>query len=328
MRTSILLLLGLVACDGGDATSTTTNNTPSEAPAAELGEVLATVNGMSVGSVEFEAAASRVTPADGKSLSLDERKEVLDRLVDDKILYQEALRRGLDKDPKVQKVMVNTLLRDEVYANVKNSDFTDAELEAYYQTHVEEFVVPEKVQIKRILIRVTDERSSEEAKAIADSVRADLAGDPAGRFKDAATEHSEDPYRRRGGDVGFVSRDGKPGLDQEIVDKAFTLDVNQLSEVFESTDGWNILYLANKRERVERTFLQMKGSVLRKVKNDKLKEMYDAYVAGLKQGATVEINEDKLASVEVTSASRPSISPMEGLPSGERPALPTPEGGE
>lgn len=324
MRTSILLLLGLVACDGGGETTTTT--TPNTASAeADVGEVLATVNGMAVGSVEFESAASRVTPADGKSLSIDERKEVLDRLLDDKVLYQEALRQGLDKDPKVQKVMVNTLLRDEVYANVRNSDFSDAELEAYYQAHMEEFVVPEKVQIKRILIRVTDERSSEEAKAIADSVRADLAGDPAGRFKDVATEHSEDPYRRRGGDVGFVSREGKPGLDQEIVDKAFTLEPNQLSDVFESADGWNILFIANKRERVERTFQQMKGSVLRKVKNDKLKEMYDTYVDTLKQGATVEINEDKLAAVEVSGSGRPSISPME-MPDGITPELPSPGG--
>ncbi|MCP4810623.1 MAG: hypothetical protein GY913_33200 [Proteobacteria bacterium] len=322
MRTSILLLLGLVACDGGGETTTTTT-TPETTAEANVGVVLATVNGMAVGSVEFESAASRVTPADGASLSMEERKEVLDRLVDDKILYQEALRKKLDLDPKVQKVMVNTLLRDEVYANVRNSDFSDAELEAYYEANKEDFVVPEKVQIKRILIRVTDERSSDEAKAIANSVRADLAGDPAGRFKDAATEYSEDPYRRRGGDVGFVSRDGKPGLDQEIVDAAFALDTNELSEVFESADGWNILFLANKRERVERTFQQMKGSVLRKVKNDKLKEMYDTYVASLKQGATVEINEDKLAAVEVTGSGRPSISPME-MPEGERPELPVP----
>ena len=209
MRTSLILLaLGLIACDGG--TNTTADETT--ASSADIGEVLATVGDMPVGSVEFELAASRVSPEDGKTLSLEERKDILDRLVNDKVLYLEALRRGLDRDPKVQKVMVNTLLRDEVYANVRNSDFSDEELRAYYESNKDDFVVPEKVQVKRILIRVTDDRPADEARTIAEGIRAEIAADPKALFKDAATKHSEDPYRRRGGDVGFVSAEGKPGL--------------------------------------------------------------------------------------------------------------------
>ena len=318
MRTSLILLaLGLIACDGG--TNTTADETT--ASSADIGEVLATVGDMPVGSVEFELAASRVSPEDGKTLSLEERKDILDRLVNDKVLYLEALRRGLDRDPKVQKVMVNTLLRDEVYANVRNSDFSDEELRAYYESNKDDFVVPEKVQVKRILIRVTDDRPADEARTIAEGIRAEIAADPKALFKDAATKHSEDPYRRRGGDVGFVSAEGKPGLDQDIVDQAFSLELEELSQVFESTDGFNILYIANKRERVERTFQQMKGSVLRKVKNDKLKDMYESYVDSLKDGVTVSINEDKLASIEVKSASRPSISPEFGIGPGAENAL-------
>ncbi|HJN73956.1 MAG TPA: peptidylprolyl isomerase [Myxococcota bacterium] len=318
MRTTwILLAFGLVACDGNSTTAPTSTTTS----AADIGEVLATVDGLPVGSVEFELAASRVSPDDGKSLSLEERKDILDRLVNDKVLYLEALRRGLDKDPKVQKVMVNTLLRDEVYANVRNSDFTDEELRAHYEANKEDFVVPEKVQVKRILIQISDDRPAEEALAIAESVRAEIASDPKGLFKDAATKHSEDPYRRRGGDVGFVSAEGKPGLDQDIVDVAFSLDVEELSGVFESADGYNILYIANKRERVERTFQQMKGSVLRKVKNDKLKEMYESYVASLKDGVSIQINEDKLAALDVKTAVRPSIAPEFSLGPGADNAL-------
>ena len=83
------------------------------------------------------------------------------------------------------------------------------------------------------------------------------------------SKHSEDPYRRRGGDVGFVPKTGKPGLDPEIVDKAFAMEVEQVSEPFKTNEGYNVIYIANKRDRVERTFQQMKGSVLRKVKNEK-----------------------------------------------------------
>jgi peptidyl-prolyl cis-trans isomerase C len=306
---TMMLTLMLTACEGG---STTVDEPVGDATAVverDIGEVLAEVNGMKVGSSDFAQSAARVAPADGKELTLEERKEVLQTLIDDKLLYEEALRQGLDQDPKVQKVMVNTLLREQVYSQVRNSDFSDDELRAYYDEHKEDFVVPEKVQVKRILIRVNDTRTDEEAKALANDVRGQIAPDPKTKFKEAAATYSEDPYKRRGGDVGFVSAAGKPGLDTAIVTKAFELDNGQLSDVFLTDDGYNIVYIANRRERVERTFQQMKGSVLRKVKNQRLKEMYDEYVEGLKVGATITVHDDKLMAVEVKAARRPTLNP-------------------
>lgn len=297
-----LCLLGVAACDGGGSGGAKAP-TGQEA-SADLGETLANVNGVVVGSKEFEQAAARKAPASGDSLSAEEKKEVLDSLVEEKLLYAEALRKGLDKDPKVQKVMVNTLLREDVYSTVKNSDFTDEMLQAYYEEHKSEFVVPEKVQIKRILIKVTDARPDDAAKQEAERIRAEVVKSP-DSFKDLAAKYSEDPYKRRGGDVGFVSKEGKPGLDPAIVEKAFSIDTGAVSEVFKTTDGYNVVQVAARREQVERTFQQMKGSVLRKVKNDKMKELYDAYVAKLKQGADIKVDDTKLAAVEIKNSRRP-----------------------
>jgi len=300
-----LLALSASACDGGAAKPAGDKADKAAAPAAtvDVGEVIADVEGVPVGSDEFEQAAARKKPAEGDSLSMAEKKEVLDRLVDEKLLYKAALAKGLDKDPKVQKVMVNTLLRQEVYANVRNSDFTDEELQAYYEAHKDEFVVPEKVQIKRILIKVNKDREEGEAMGLAKEVHGKLKGDPS-KFKDLAAKHSEDPYRRRGGDVGFVPRSGKPGLAQAVVDKAFEMGVEELSAPFVTDEGVNIIYIANKREEVSRTFQQMKGSVLRKVKNEKLKDLYEQYVSSLRDGATIKIDEAKLGEIEVKASRR------------------------
>lgn len=323
-----LSLLGtLAACEGGGSTPAdpaTTSGTTTEAAPEDIGEVLATVNGMDIGSKEFALIAARQAPADGKALSMEERKEVLDRLIGERVLYQEALRQGLDKDPKVQKVMVNTLLRESVYANVRNSDFTDEELEAYFESHKDEFVVPEKVQIKHILIRVNDERADAEAKALAEEVRGKVAADPANTFRDVATDFSEDAYKRRGGDVGFVSKDGKPGLESAIVDKAFSMKVGELSQVFKTESGYSIVYVAQRRERLERTFQQMKGSVLRKVKNERLNTVLDEYVGKLKTGAKITVNDGALEAVEISAGGRapalPGFTPAS-------PELSTPVGG-
>jgi len=316
MRTPVLttlLAILLVGCNGQapaegpavDETPTPTETT-TDVPEEDIGEVLATVNGIQIGSKEFQVAAARRTPADGDKLSLEEKQEILDELVVEKMLYLEAKAKGIDRDPKVQKVMINTLLRRDVYSNVRNSDFTQEELRAYFDAHRDEFVVPEKVQIKRIFIKVTDARPAEDARALATDLRGQVAAD-IDSFKELATRHSEDPYRRRGGDLGFVSREGKPGIDDAVVAKAFEMDVGQVSEVFEAGGGFNVVYVANRRERVERTFEQMKGSVLRKVKNEKYKQLYEEYVDSVRGDYAVDLDADTLATVEVEAGRRMSI---------------------
>lgn len=330
LHTAWLYKLGLLAaltvgCNdpnaaGAGGTPSGPTAASSSAAAEDIGEVLATVNGMQIGSTEFQEAASRKSPESGDTLSLAEKQEVLDRLIEEKLLYEAALTKGLDRDPKVQKVMINTLLRKDVYASIRNSDFSDEELRAYYEQHKDEFVVPEKVQIKRILIKVNDDRPDADAKAEATRIRKELAADST-RFKELASQFSEDTYKRRGGDVGFVPRTGKPGLDEDVVTKAFEMNVEQLSQPFSTKEGWNVIYVANKRERVERTFQQMKGSVLRKVKTAKLKELYEQYVADLQKTASVNTDAGKLESIEVKAARRaggpggPSINPaLQGGP--------------
>ena len=309
----VATLLAAQGCGGNEA-GVPADGGKVSAPSADAGETLATVNGLKVGSEDFKAAAARKVPADGKALSLDEKKDVLKRLVDEKLLYQAALKEGLDKDPKVQKVMVNTLLREAVYAKVKNSDFTDEVLQGYFDENRDDFVVPEKVQIKRILVKVTDERPDDKAKAEADRLHGKLAKD-ASQFKDLASNHSEGPYRRRGGDVGFVPADGKPGLDKAIVDEAFKLGVGEISGVFKTDEGYNIVLAANKRDKVERTFQQMKGSVLRKIKNEKLKSLYEGYVDDLLEGASIATEDAKLDGIEVEPARAPKHPGMR-MPSG------------
>jgi parvulin-like peptidyl-prolyl isomerase len=314
------------ASDGGSKAKKSKTKV-SSGDAVEPVEVIATVGGVPITKSEFEQVAARKTPEDGKSLSAAEKQEVLDKLVEEKILYLKALDNGLDEDPKVQKVMVNTLLREEVYSKVRNSDFADDELRAYYEEHKDEFVVPEKVQIKRILIRTTDERPAPAARAEAERLRKEVVSDPT-NFKELATKFSEGPYKRRGGDLGFVSDDGKPGVDSAIVEQAFELDVESVSDVFKTDEGFNVIYVANRRDKVERTFQQMKGSVLRKLKNERLQEWYDEYVTALRgSGPPVDIVAAALAAIEVENLARPGLRPGGGLtPSGPHGGAELPEG--
>ena len=329
----------LVGCGDPAASSTeaSTKGSSGEVGAivqdGDIGTVLAQVGQVKVGSKEFEQVASRKTPENGESLSIDEKKEILKKLIEEKALYQEARKKGIDQDPKVQKVMINTLLRQDVYASVRNSDFTQEDLQAYFEEHRDEFVVPEKVQIKRIFIKINDKQPAAAAQERAGEVASKLKQDPE-QFRDLALKYSEDPYKRRGGDLGFISREGKPGIDAKIIDKAFEMKVGQISEVFEAGGGLNIITVANRRERVERTFEQMRGSVLRKVKNDRYRSLYEEYVGKVQSNYDVNVDNEALAEVSVTPAPAMSMGPgdmggprgMPGMNAPSRPGMPGPGG--
>jgi parvulin-like peptidyl-prolyl isomerase len=277
-----------------------------KAQAAET--VVARVGDQSISTAQLQQAAQRSTGQAGQALSLADKQDLLDDLVSESLMHQEALRLGLDRDPKVIKVMVNTLLRDQVYSTVRNSDFSEAELRAYFEAHPSAFVVPEKVQVKLLLIR-SDTHGEREAKALAEQLHWTAVADPA-QFSQLAREHSEEAHRRRGGDLGFISRVGKPGLSSEVVARAFELKAGGISPVFSTAQGYQFVQVLNHRAAVNRSFEQMKGSVLRKLKNEQLTQLYDAFVARLKASERVEVDERVLDQLQLQHSGGPVPPPL------------------
>ena len=288
------------------AASTSGGDSTPPASSEEIGEVIANVNGVSIGAKDFERLASRKIPADGKSLSESERMEIIDQLVDEELLYQKAHERKLYRDPKVKKVMMNALLREEVYATVKGTDIAEDEMRAYYDEHKEEFTIPEKVQFSRILIKIKADRDETAAQAEAQRIYTQLKGNT-DSFREIASKKSEGPYARRGGDVGFVSLKGKPGLDSSVVTKAFELSKDKLSEPFVTKEGVNIIWIKERREEQVRSFKTAQGTVMRKMKNDKISGKYESYTSSLRSGAKVSIENEKVNAIEVKSSSRPQL---------------------
>jgi len=268
----------------------------------DTGTVLAKVNGVSIRSDSFIQAAIRTVPKDGKNLDLEERREVLEKLIDDELLFQKAYQEGLFFDTKVQKVMTNTLLRDNVYNQIKDTDFSEQDMQNYFYSNQNDFIIPAKVQIYNIHIKVTPEQTDSMAQNKAEQIYSRLLKNP-DNFKEIAATESEGAYKRRGGDVGFVSQDGKPGLDPLIVEKAFSMPVKTLSTPFRTQDGWNIIYVPTKRKQIQRSYEAMKGSVLRTLKNERLLNAYKDYTYDIKSTAQIQIDQSALQNIDIDSSS-------------------------
>lgn len=302
---SLALALFLVGCSGNEAGGPGGGPSASDArpdvDVSSQGELVARVGKGGVTVTDYVDRAIRSPASVDGVLTPEAQKEIINTLVTEEALWQEAVAHGLYRDPKVRKIMVNLLLREEIYANVSASDFSPEQLKAYFDEHQDEFVVPEKVQVKRIFLRIGPERDKQAALNLAADIRNQLVAQPE-RFKELAVQHSDGPYKRRGGDLGYLSSEGKPGIDDDVVAEAFKLDVGQISQPFEAAGGVNLISVTSKRERVERTFEQMKGSVLRKLKNEKYKELTDAYVDRVKDKFDVTIDEKTLSSIDLAEA--------------------------
>lgn len=273
--------------------------------AEQVGIELATVNSVKLGSNDFQAFAAR-NPAGSAELTSEQRSEIMDQVITDELLFQEAFKQGMFRDPKVQKIMVSLLVRAEVHDNVRATDFTMDERRAFYDEHKEEFVLPEKRQVKRILVLPNETRTDAEASGLANELREKVLANP-DSFRDLAVEFSDDPYKRRGGDLGFISNEGKPGVEPEVIELAFSLDVGETSDVFRASGGYQFVHVASKRDRMERTFEQMSGSVLRRLKTERYERLTTEFIDGLKAKSEIVIDNDALMAVEVELPDRSGL---------------------
>ncbi len=120
------------------------------------------------------------------------------------------------------------------------------DIEEYYDSHIEEFSLPEELRLRHILLRVpvgADESVREEKRktleALADRIR---GGED---FGELAKIYSEDPSsKEQGGDLGYVKR-GK--LVPEVEGVAFSMKPGEVSDVVSSNYGLHLLKVEDYR---------------------------------------------------------------------------------
>lgn len=130
------------------------------------------------------------------------KKELAWKRVDQMVLENEALARGFDKDPEVlsrlaaqRRLLVGTAEADRLRAGAKKP--TAAEVEAWYQAHPEEFLLPARRDCSHVLVPSREAAEAAEKKL--------AAGEP---FEVLARHMSTDQgTAAAGGRIGTISFD-------------------------------------------------------------------------------------------------------------------------
>ncbi|MEA3222786.1 MAG: peptidylprolyl isomerase [Thermodesulfobacteriota bacterium] len=220
--------------------------------------------------------------------SADAKKEIVQRLVDVKMLAWEAKRRGIDKRADVKtriEYLIDQMLAKELEEEVSNNiEVTDKEVAKYYDEHKDKFSTPPKIKVRHILVKTKEE---------AEEVLKEIKGGK--DFAALAKERSNCPSAKKGGDLGWISR-GR--MDPAFEKAAFALGTGDISDVVKTSYGYHIIKAEDKRPAKVKDLDKVKAAIEKTLVNDKLKGSVEDLSSDIKSKVNIEINEDYFASAK------------------------------
>lgn len=209
------------------------------------------------------------------------------------LLFQEARRKGLDKNKEIiskiedaKRVILIEALLDEALKG--RGEVSEEDIRRYYKENQTLFTEPQEVRIRQIV--VNSEPSLKE-------VMTKLSQGES--FEKLASTYNIGTFKEGGGDLGYIRRGQLAPAFAQIEEAAFSLKKRgEISEVVSTPFGFHILRLEDMRGNVLRPLHQVKEKIRFFLQPKKKQEAYLQYVKETKSKAKILINEKLWAEEE------------------------------
>ena len=231
---------------------------------------------------------SLISPASLASMPVSQRKALINTWISGEVLYKEALKEGIDKDPKVASDINKTKKQIITNAYVEkflsaNSMVSDSEVKAYYEKHKNDY----RTKLKVAHILLTDKDKANSVLKLLHSGKT---------FSSLARKFSEDTITaKKGGVFGTFVRGDLANI-PSFEDAAYNLKkVGDISGIVETPYGYHIIkLLARKRLAKPVKYEDVAYKIKSMLQYEKQKSILDKKIAELKQQMGVKINMDNL----------------------------------
>lgn len=280
-------------------------------------EVVATVNSAQITQGDLDQMVRLVQLTYGQQVNAEEdalKDNVLNQLIDQEILLQEAEKNNLKTDKEEIKGDYEDFRNylttqvypseDEFKAALKKYDLTEEilkdfmvkqksisklyqevtkdvtvdedEIKAYFDAHKDQFNEPEMVRARHILVKTEEE---------AVDIRKEL--EQGGEFESLAKKYSTEPGAdQSGGELGFFPR-GR--MVPEFEEAAFSLSVGEISQPVKTQFGYHLIKVEEKNAAKEATYADVDKETLKAmVLEQKKQEIFNEAFQDLKNNAKVE----------------------------------------
>ena len=246
------------------------------APTAFAADTVATVNGKAIKQSVYDYIAKDAT-ARGQKVDAPVKDAIINKLVDSELVYQEAQKLGLDKQPDY--VAREELSRRELLTSaflqdfVKKNPISDADTKAAYEQYKKAYGDKE-FSARHILVKT---------EAEAKDIIAQLG--KGGDFAKIAKEKSLDPGSKdKGGDLGWFS---PATMVKPFSDAVAGLQKGALSPAPVQTQfGWHVIKLVDTRAAQPLPYEKVKEGLQKNLQQRNLEKM----MADLRSKAKVDIS--------------------------------------
>jgi peptidyl-prolyl cis-trans isomerase SurA len=180
----------------------------------------------------------------------------------------------------------------------------DADMRRYYQEHRDRFALPEEYTLSQILLQPRSPENPAAARARALEIF--LLLKQGETFEDLALRYSEGPNASRGGGLGLV-RQGEllPAIERAIAN----LEPGGVSDPIDTSEGIHIVRVEEKKPKQFRPFEAVKMEIQGLVFQQKSEDVFQAWLANLKNKAYIEVKFEPAASGHPTGGLSPPPSP-------------------
>ena len=265
-----------------------------------------------------------VPPADPEQASAF-RQAVLDRLVEERLIIQEAKRLGLTVEPEEVAERVQALHREfapkeRFEQMLREAQLTEEKLKTKLreqllmqraidgQVRATITVSPAELQQARasappaeaspshdkeevlaahLLIRVSEERPVEEARQLIDQLAQRLLAGEA--FESLARVYSEGPHAEEGGRLGWVKPEE---MLPELAAALSTLPPGQISKPIQSALGFHLVKVLDRRQTSPEDSPDDQEAVHRRLYQQKFSGAMRAWLHTLKRGAYIQVMDE------------------------------------
>lgn len=275
-------------------------------------EILAVINDEIISRDDFlEQMKLRGGQYAGQYHSVEQRKVLLDFLVNQQLMLAAAKSLGVDQEAIVQKVyrqaVIDKYLDQALNQKLAEIKVSSKEIEAYFEANRNSYNRPARRRAAIIYKKLpTDISVNDKADLIANmgSIKQQAleAEEHITHFGQLALQHSDDPNSKyQGGVIGWLIESPQRAYKwpQEVVKTLFELPENgDVSDVIETDKGLYLVRLVNAENVASTELSQMASGIRKKLLNEKQKSAKQAFVDSLQTNAKININSELLAAIE------------------------------
>ena len=265
------------------------NSTAAGQPAG----IVATIGSASLTTEDLTRALNTMTQAQQFEYLTDDGKRVLiEMLIDWKLLSQEAVKAGLEKDETVKAALKNTSgtpgEREEVLGSAylrqrikQMPPVIDEQIKKYFFSHPEEFAQPARIRVQRILFD-----SKEQAQQALAAIKQGAT------FEQYKQQHPQSKIKV---DTLWLQQ-RENGSEMESA--AFRLTGSELSDILQVSAGWCLVRVEERVPARNQPLEEVRESLRARLQNEQEKELVENIRKDLRKGMNITINKNVLESYQ------------------------------